>query len=50
MSQLVVLSLRWFPGRAVDGESMAEALFLERDYWEKMSVAVANGIARAFKG
>jgi N-acetylmuramoyl-L-alanine amidase len=29
---------------------MAEALFLEQDYWEKMATAVANGIARAFRG
>lgn len=29
---------------------MGEALFLEKDYWEKMSVAITNGIAKAFKG
>lgn len=34
----------------METESMAEALFLERDYWDKMTVAVANGIATAFKG
>lgn len=27
---------------------MGEALYLEKDYWEKMSVAVCNGIAKAF--
>jgi len=29
---------------------MAEALFLERDHWEKMTVAIGNGITRALKG
>jgi hypothetical protein len=47
---MAALSRRWFPGRGVTAESMGEALFLEQDYWEKMSVAVTNGIARAFKG
>ncbi|EPR43141.1 hypothetical protein dsx2_2501 [Desulfovibrio sp. X2] len=50
MGQYAALSRRWFPSRAVDSESMAEALFLEKDHWEKMAVAVANGIAKAFRG
>jgi hypothetical protein len=50
MGQLMVLSSRWFPGRKISPESMGEALFLENDYWEKMSIAVQNGIAKAFKG
>ncbi len=29
---------------------MGEALFLEKDYWEKMGAAVVNGIGKAFKG
>ena len=29
---------------------MGEALWLEKDYWEKMSLAVSNGIAKAFRG
>jgi hypothetical protein len=49
-AQLVALSRKWFPGRAVDAEAMAEALWLERDHWEKMAVAVCNGIAKAFNG
>jgi len=27
---------------------MGEALWLEKDYWEKMAIAVANGIAKVF--
>lgn len=48
MSQIFVLCRKWFPGREIDVECMAEAIFLERDYWEKMNIAVANGIAKAF--
>ena len=41
---------RWFPLREPSEESMGEALWLEKDSWEKMSMAVANGIAKAFRG
>jgi hypothetical protein len=44
-----VLCRRYFPGREIDVQCMAEAVFLERDYWKKMTVAVANGIAKAFR-
>ena len=47
---MVALSLHWFPQRELSEESMGEALWLEKDYWEKMSMAVANGIAKAFRG
>ena len=47
---MVAFSLHWFPGRDPSEESMGEALWLEKDYWEKMSMAVANGIAKAFRG
>ncbi|WP_418720386.1 DUF6890 family protein [Bilophila wadsworthia] len=46
----LALSHKWFPARDVDQDSMAEAVFLEADYWEKMQIAVANGIAKAFRG
>ncbi|WP_372341083.1 DUF6890 family protein [Nitratidesulfovibrio vulgaris] len=46
----MALSRRWFPTRAVDTESMAEALWLERRHWENMGAAVASGIVKAFKG
>ncbi|WP_296059607.1 hypothetical protein [uncultured Amphritea sp.] len=45
-----VLSLRWFPTIEPTEDSMAEAIWLENSYWERHSVAVANGIAKAFKG
>jgi hypothetical protein len=33
---LAVYVRKWFPGREVNAESMAEATFLEWDFWEKM--------------
>lgn len=48
MGQLLALAARWFPARPTDVETLGTALWLERDYWRKMEVAVANGIARAF--
>lgn len=29
---------------------MGAALWREQDYWEKMTIAIANGIAKAFQG
>lgn len=29
---------------------MIEAAWLEQDYWKRMEVAIANGIARAVNG
>lgn len=48
MGQMLALSRRWFPLREPSTESMGEALWLEKDYWEKMAIAVANGIAKVF--
>ena len=45
---MLALSLRWFPQREPSAQSMGEALWLEKDYWEKMARAVANGIAKVF--
>lgn len=48
MGQLLALAERWLPGRPADTDTLGTALWLERDYWQKMEIAVANGIARAF--
>jgi len=40
---------RWLPGEPVTEQSMAEAMWLEKSYWQNMSSAVANGIGKAFK-
>lgn len=50
VGQLLALSRIWFPGREPDEESMGAALWREKDFWEKMSLAVASGISKAFRG
>jgi len=50
LSQMAVFSRKWFPGREVTPQSMGEAVFLEKDFWEKQRIAVASGISMAFKG
>lgn len=47
---MLALSRLWFPGREPSEENMGEALWREKDFWEKMSAAVASGIAKAFRG
>ncbi|XPV77982.1 MAG: DUF6890 family protein [Desulfovibrio sp.] len=44
----MALSRHYFPAREPDAQSMGEALWLHKDHWQNMSVAVANGIAQAF--
>ncbi|MGL1932180.1 MAG: hypothetical protein OCC45_10515 [Desulfotalea sp.] len=48
--QARVYAQKHFPGRKVDAQAMGEALFLEKDFWRKMDIAVANGVTHAFKG
>lgn len=45
-----MLACKWLPGEPLTARTMGRALWLEKDFWEKMSVAVCNGIAKAFKG
>lgn len=49
MAQLRLLHRKWFGDSPVSEQSLGEALFLETDYWEKMKVAVNNGILAAMK-
>lgn len=50
MARMAMLVRKWFPGQAVTEQSMAEAMVLEKDYWEKMAVAVTCGVTKAFNG
>ncbi len=40
---------KWLPQSKVTTESLAQALFLEDDNFEKQQVAVANGICKFFE-
>ncbi|EOG8345207.1 putative phage tail assembly chaperone [Salmonella enterica subsp. enterica serovar Montevideo] len=44
------LRRHWLPGEDDSPQSLAGAAWLDNHYWENMSIAVNNGIIRAFKG
>ena len=46
----MALVARWLPGEAPTADNMGTAKWLEDQHWQRMEIAVANGIARAFKG
>lgn len=50
MTQMSTLANHWLPNCPPDEETMARALWLEKEYWQRMRVCVANGVARAFSG
>lgn len=39
-----------FPGREIDVDCMAEAAFLEWDYWHRMQNVLTTAIVKAFNG
>ncbi|WP_434357417.1 hypothetical protein NF212_16210 [Parasalinivibrio latis] len=41
---------KWLPGEPDDEQSLARAVWLEKQYWENMAAVVANGTAKAFTG
>jgi hypothetical protein len=47
---LVALTNRWLPGAETTLEAMGTAKWLEDEYWRRMEIAVANGIAFALNG
>jgi len=50
VGQCLLLSRKWFPKREPNVQSIGEALYLEQDYWQKMTAAITNGIGKAFNG
>lgn len=50
MARVAMLVRKWLPGEAITAQTMAEAMVMEKDYWEKMTAAVTNGVAKAFNG
>ncbi|WP_186415997.1 DUF6890 family protein [Stutzerimonas stutzeri] len=46
----MALAERWLPGAAPTTENMGTAKWLEDEYWRRMEIAVANGIAHALNG
>ncbi|MGO4366644.1 DUF6890 family protein [Pseudomonas sp. PAB10] len=46
----MALASRWLPGAEPTPEVMGSAKWLEDEYWRRMEIAVANGIAYALNG
>ena len=46
----MVLVERWLPGCELTAHNLGSAKWLEDNYWQRMEIAVANGIAMALKG
>lgn len=46
----MALTERWLPGAEPNADNLGTAKWLENEYWKCMEIAVANGIAMAFKG
>ena len=46
----MALGERWLPGSAPTADNLGTAKWLEDNYWNRMEIAVANGIAMALKG
>ncbi|MFV9669881.1 MULTISPECIES: DUF6890 family protein [Erwiniaceae] len=45
-----MLRRRWLPGEDDSADNLAAALWLDNRHWENQRIAIANGIALAFKG
>jgi len=37
---------KWLPAEKVTEQTMGEAVYLEQTYWDNMSNAIADGIAK----
>ncbi|MEH0833314.1 DUF6890 family protein [Pectobacterium cacticida] len=46
----MTLRRHYLPHEPDDIANLARAVWLDNSHWEKMHIAVANGIALAFKG
>ncbi|EHL3384139.1 DUF6890 family protein [Escherichia coli] len=47
---MMALRRHWLPDEEDSPDAIATAIWLDNHYWENMSIAVNNGIIRAFKG
>ncbi|WP_371917622.1 MULTISPECIES: DUF6890 family protein [unclassified Pseudomonas] len=46
----MALTNHWLPGVELTPEAMGTARWLEDEYWRRMEMSVANGIAVALNG
>ncbi|GLY60103.1 MULTISPECIES: DUF6890 family protein [Pectobacterium] len=50
IEQALTLRRHYLPHEPDDIDNLARAVWLDNSNWEKMRIAVANGIALAFNG
>ncbi|XYQ55567.1 DUF6890 family protein [Pectobacterium carotovorum] len=50
IEQALTLRRHYLPHEPDDNDNLARAVWLDNSHWEKMHIAVANGIALALKG
>ncbi|WP_414060284.1 DUF6890 family protein [Rahnella inusitata] len=50
LEQYLILRRHYLPHENDDPENLARAVWLDNRHWEYHRIAVANGIALAFKG
>ncbi|QBJ32330.1 DUF6890 family protein [Hafnia alvei] len=50
LEQYLILRRHYLPHENDEPDNLAAALWLDNRYWEYHRIAVANGIALAFKG
>lgn len=49
-ARMTLLVHKWMPGQGVTAQTLGEAMLMEKDYWEKMTAAITNGVVKAFNG
>ncbi|HEL8019929.1 TPA: hypothetical protein U0V61_003866 [Escherichia coli] len=47
---MLILRRHWLPGEDDSPQSLAAAVWLDNHHWTNTSIAINNGIIRAFKG
>ncbi|WP_422386139.1 DUF6890 family protein [Enterovibrio norvegicus] len=47
---MYALRRKWLPHEPDTEKSLAQAVWLEKQYWQNMSAAMTNGTAKAFTG
>ncbi|WP_419555453.1 DUF6890 family protein [Photobacterium arenosum] len=50
LAQLLAFRRKWLPGEPDDENSLAQAAWLEKRYWENMAAVMASGVSKAFSG
>ncbi|WP_425589744.1 DUF6890 family protein [Salinivibrio sp. SS3] len=50
LAKLLTYRRKWLPHGEDNERDIARAMWLEKEYWQNMATATANGIAKGFTG